>query len=374
MVQTERLVQTFCRMVSFDSPSYGEREICDFLTEHLTALGLRVQEDDAAQRIHGTAGNLYAYLPATQGMEQLPPLLFSGHMDTVEPSKGKKAIIHADGTITSDGSTVLGADDCAALAAILEALTVMQENHLPHRAIEILFSVAEETYCIGASVFDFSKIRAKEAYVLDLTGAVGGAAVQAPTLLSFRIAVQGKASHAGFHPEQGIHAICVAASAARRLQNGWLDENTIRNIGTIHGGTQTNIVPERCVVTGEIRSFDHEQAMRTWEETKRVFEEEARSLGADVEAEHTVHIHAYKTPEQHPVVQRFQRVCAKHGIPSNLCSTMGGSDNNPLSEHGLTGIVLATAMNNCHSCSEYSHVDELKKIAAITVDLMCSEE
>ena len=223
MVQTERLVQTFCRMVSFDSPSYGEREICDFLTEHLTALGLRVQEDDAAQRIHGTAGNLYAYLPATQGMEQLPPLLFSGHMDTVEPSKGKKAIVHADGTITSDGSTVLGADDCAALAAILEALTVMQENHLPHRAIEILFSVAEETYCIGASVFDFSKIRAKEAYVLDLTGAVGGAAVQAPTLLSFRIAVQGKASHAGFHPEQGIHAICVAASAARRLQNGWLD-------------------------------------------------------------------------------------------------------------------------------------------------------
>lgn len=69
MVQTERLVQTFCRMVSFDSPSYGEREICDFLTEHLTALGLRVQEDAAAQRIHGTAGNLYAYLPATQGME-----------------------------------------------------------------------------------------------------------------------------------------------------------------------------------------------------------------------------------------------------------------------------------------------------------------
>lgn len=114
--------------------------------------------------------------------------------------------------------------------------------------------------------------------------------VQAPTLLSFRIAVQGKASHAGFHPEQGIHAICVAASAARRLQNGWLDENTTRNIGTIHGGTQTNIVPERCVFTGEIRSFDHEQAMRTWEETKRVFEEEARSLGADVEAEHTVHI------------------------------------------------------------------------------------
>ena len=48
MVQTERLVQTFCRMVSFDSPSYEEREICDFLTDHLTALGLQVQEDDAA--------------------------------------------------------------------------------------------------------------------------------------------------------------------------------------------------------------------------------------------------------------------------------------------------------------------------------------
>lgn len=374
MVQKERLVQTFCKLVSFDSPSYGERNVCDFLIETLTALGLQVQEDHAAQKIRGDAGNVYAYLPATKGMEQLPPLLFSGHMDTVEPSHGKKAIVHEDGSITSDGSTVLGADDCSALTAIIEALTVIQENHLPHRAIEVLFSVAEETYCIGASVFDFSQIQSKEAYVLDLTGAVGGAAIQAPTLLSFRIAVTGKASHAGFHPEQGIHAICVAASAARRLKNGWLDENTTRNIGTIHGGTQTNIVPENCVVTGEIRSFDHEQAMRTWEETKRVFEEEARKLGAEVAAEHTVHIHAYQTPEQHPVVQRFQHICAKHGIASNLCSTMGGSDNNPLSEHGLTGIVLATAMNNCHSCEEYSNVDELERITAITIDLMCSEE
>ena len=373
MIQTERLVQNFCKLVSFDSPSYGERSICDYLTAALQQLGLTVTEDAAAETIGGNAGNLYAVLPATEGMEGLPPLLFSGHMDTVEPSRGKQAIVHADGTITSDGETVLGADDCAALAAILEALSVIQEQHLPHRTLEILFSAAEETYCIGIGAFDFHKLQAKEAYILDMSGPVGGAAIQAPTILSFRIMVQGKAAHAGFVPEDGIHAIAIAASAISNLRNGRLDAETTRNIGTISGGTQTNIVPETCMVSGEIRSFSHASAMAAWEETQMAFRRAAEQAGAALDMTHTIHVHAYHTPENHPVVKRFEAACQKQGISCFLRSTMGGSDNNPLSEHGITGIVLATAMNHTHSCTEYTSVSELERISSITVDLMCSE-
>ncbi|MCD8356139.1 MAG: M20/M25/M40 family metallo-hydrolase [Clostridia bacterium] len=374
MVCAKRLVQTFCDLVSFDSPSYGERNICDYLKKSLQQIGLTVTEDAAAEKIHGNAGNLYAVLAATKGMEQLPPLLFSGHMDTVEPSKGKRAVVHEDGMITSDGNTVLGADDCSALAVILEALTVIQANQLPHRRIEVLFSVAEEAYCIGMGAFDYTQLQAKEAYVLDMSGPVGGAALQAPTILSFQITVQGKASHAGFMPQAGVHAIGVAVSALQNLKNGWLDQGTTRNIGTISGGTATNIVPESCVLTGEIRSFSHGSAMQALEETKQAFETAAKQYGAVVSITHTIHVHAYQTPENHPVVKRFETVCEKQGIACNLCSTMGGSDNNPLSQHGMTGIVLATAMNNVHSCSEYTTVSELERIAAITVDLMCAEE
>ncbi|MCI6927200.1 M20/M25/M40 family metallo-hydrolase [Butyricicoccus porcorum] len=373
MIQTERLLQTFCTLVSFDSPSCGERKICDYLKETLKQLGLAVTEDDAAEKIGGTAGNIYAVLPATQGMESLPPLLFSGHMDTVEPSHGKQTVVHPDGTITSNGETVLGADDCAALAAILEALSVIQADQLPHRMIEVLFSAAEESYCTGIGMFDFNRIQAKEAYILDISGPVGGAATQAPTILSFRITVHGRASHAGFVPEAGIHAIAIAATAVHTLKNGWLDEQTTRNIGTISGGSQTNIVPELCVVTGEIRSFSHASAMAAWEETQTAFRDAVAQSGAELDMTHTIHVHAYHTPETHPVVKRFEAVCRKQGISCFLRSTMGGSDNNPLSEHGITGIVLATAMNNSHSCTEYTSIEELRRISAITVDLMCAE-
>lgn len=79
---------------------------------------------------------------------------------------GKKAVLHEDGTITSDGSTVLGADDLSGVCAILEALTSLKEDGTPHRPLELLFDVAEETYCAGIRQFDFSRLKSKEAYVL----------------------------------------------------------------------------------------------------------------------------------------------------------------------------------------------------------------
>ena len=103
------------------------------------------------------------------------------------------------------------------------------------------------------------------------------------------------------------------------------------------------------------------------------FRRAAEQAGAALDMTHTIHVHAYHTPENHPVVKRFEAACQKQGISCFLRSTMGGSDNNPLSEHGITGIVLATAMNHTHSCTEYTSVSELERISAITVDLMCSE-
>ena len=116
MTNRDRLLILFEQLIAFDSPSYGEREICDFIKGRLADLGIAVCEDGTAKKIGGNCGNLYAYV---DGALNLPPLLFCAHMDTVEPSRGKQMRIAADGTITSDGKTVLGADDCAGIAAIL---------------------------------------------------------------------------------------------------------------------------------------------------------------------------------------------------------------------------------------------------------------
>ena len=193
-------------------------------------------------------------------------------MDTVEPAKGKKAVSHEDGTVTSDGTTVLGADDLAGVTAIYEAVRHLIETKTPHRPIEILISTGEELYCKGANAFDYSQVQAKEAYVLDLSGAIGAAAYAAPTLVSFAAKIQGKAAHAGFHPEDGINSIQAAAHAIAQLPQGHVDESTTANIGKIGGGSGTNIVSESCVIEGEIRSLNHETAMELLETYHRTFQ------------------------------------------------------------------------------------------------------
>ena len=368
-VAKSRLLALFERLVSIDSPSFGEREMCDFIKERLARLGLTAREDSAAEKLGGTSGNLYCYV---EGELEKPPLLFSGHMDTVEPARGKKLVRGPGGLLTSAGDTVLGADDLAGVAAILEALETLLASGEPHRPLELLFSAAEEPYCVGVLQYDFSSLKSREAYVFDLTGPVGGAAYQAPTILSFTAVFSGRAAHAGFSPEEGVHAIQAAARAIAQIPCGRVGEATV-NIATISGGTASNIVPDRCSFTGEIRSFSDGEARRLLEEMRETMERAAAENGASVRLESVSECTAYCTDRSHPVVKRFEDACGALGLPVRLCQTFGGSDNNHFATHGITGIVVANAMNNCHSCGEYTSEEELERAANLALRLMTAE-
>ena len=369
-ISAERLLNMFGQLVALDSPSFGERAVCDCIAEKLTSLGLSPVEDDAAVRIGGNTGNLYTYVDGTL---PLPPLLFCAHMDTVEPSCGKPMRISDDGIITSDGTTVLGADDAAAIASILEALTALRLSDTPHRPIELLFTAAEEPYCVGIQVFDFSNLKAKQAYVFDLTGEMGSAAIQAPTILSFRAEFSGRAAHAGFSPESGIHAIQAAALAVTLLPRGRIGDATV-NIGTISGGTANNIVPDSCLFTGEIRSYSDRHATDLMSQIEQCIQESADAFGASATVSTQRHVTAYCLEKDSPVIARYERVCRQLGLTPALCSTFGGSDNNHLVQHGIQGIVPATAMFQCHTCQEYTTISDLTRAAQIVYALMTSQD
>lgn len=370
MTNKKRMLSLFEKLISFDSPSFGEREICDYIKTVLSELGVSASEDGAARHINGNCGNLLAWV---DGTIDLPPLLFCAHMDTVEPCRGKRMKIDQDGMITSVGETILGADDCSGIAAILEALTTLIESGVPHRPIEILFTVAEEPYCVGVRHLDFSSHKSKEAYVFDLTGAVGEAAYQAPTILSFQAVFNGRSAHAGFAPEQGVHAIQGACVAVSRIKCGHVGDATV-NIGTISGGIADNIVPDRCSVTGEIRSFSDKAAHDQLETISSTIKEAADDCGASVEIHSTVHCTAYQTPLNHAVIKRFYSACGQINLEPCLVQTFGGSDNNHLSLNGMAGLVVANAMNSCHSTSEYTTVEELENAANLALALMLSKE
>lgn len=371
MISGERITNEFIKLVSIDSPSFGEKEMGKYIKKRLLGLGFTVKEDYAGSKINGNCGNIYGFL---DGSKEMPPILFSAHMDTVEPSSKKQAELDRDGVIRSKGDTVLGADDCSGIVAILQALDEIKENNLIHRPMEVLFTVAEEQYGKGVKEFDFSQIISNEAYVLDLTGKVGTAAYKAPTILSFNVYVDGQASHAGFAPHMGIHAIQAAADAISKLKLGNIDDNTTLNVGIINGGVATNIIPDLCKVSGEIRSYSHDRTLEVAKEVRKQFETSADYFGAKIRFEVEIGCKAYETPKNHSVVRRFELACKTLNLPFSLQETFGGSDNNILAQVGIAGIVLSSAMNQCHSCNEYTTIDELVKITELTKVLMTSDD
>lgn len=370
-MRSNRLYETFRELTAVYSPAFGEQDFCGLLKHKLTALGVVCEEDNAGARIGGNCGNLYGFLT---GENPGTPLLFSAHMDTVEPAAGKESVLHEDGRITSSGATILGADDVSGIAVILEALTRLRETGTPHRSIELLFPVAEERYGAGSAVADYGRLHAKEGYVLDLGGAIGEAAHAAPTILSFTATVRGKAAHAGFSPKDGVHAISAAAKAIAKIPLGEPVPGVTCNIGMISGGEAGNIVPEACIVTGEIRSLSHSAVLEQWERVRSVFEEEANGAGATVSFAHRCEITAYETPLDSLVVRRFRRACEAMGIRCHIHSTLGGSDNNNFALHGIEGLVIACSMHDVHSTREYADLHEMEQCVRLVTSLMTEEE
>lgn len=376
MVDAGRITEEFRRLVSFDAPSYEEREIAGYLKKKLKSLGLSITEDAAAKELRkedqsrrNTASNIYAKLPGTKVGE---PVLFSAHLDTVSPGIGKKAIVRPDGTITSAGDTVLGADDVSGLTAILEALTVIREQNLPHPDIEILLTVAEEPYCSGSRFIEYERLTAKRGYVLDLTGPVGTAAIKAPSILSVEAVVKGQAAHAGFEPEKGINALTITATALTKIRTGRVRKDLTVNFGTIQGGTGKNIVPAEVITRGEIRSTNGRLALTEAERIRKVFREAAESYHGTVQVFITEHVRAYSVPKQTKTVRMYRKAVSEalRCTTPECIVTYGGSEANRLNEHGIETIVVACGMQNCHSTQESTTVEDLTRAASIVLALM----
>ena len=365
----DRLVKDFCGLVEIDSESLCEREMADAIKAKLETIGFEVTEDGAGEAVGGSAGNLFAVL---KGDPDIEPVLFSGHMDTVKPGIGKKAIIDEVGRITGSGTAVLGSDDLSGVVEIMEGVRLILASGEKHGDIEILFTIGEEIYGVGASEFDYGKLRSKTAYVLDLTGAPGEAAVKAPTIVSFEAVISGKPAHAGFEPEKGINAGIAAARAVSKIEQGHVNGNMTVNVGMISGGVATNIVMEECVIKGEVRGFDHEAVLDEALRIGDIFRLEGDALGASVKYGYKVHNKAFDIPADRPVCRHFVKACSSIGLPGRLIPTHGGSDNAVYVDKGIDGIVLSCGMYDVHSVGEYSFVEDLVTGAELVAALILS--
>lgn len=351
MTNEARIVKTFLQLVQIDSPTGHEGQIASVLTDMLRGMGLHVRGD--------AAGNVIATLDG-----EGEPILLSAHMDTVEPGRGIKPIVK-DGMITSDGTTILGGDCKAGIAAILETLQCLRDSGARHLPLEIVLSVAEEGGLNGAKKLDVSALRSKVGLVLDSGGPIGTIVRQAPSQDSLRVVIHGKASHAGAEPEKGINAIVVAAEAVAHMPLGRIDEETTANIGKISGGVATNIVPDRVEMAGEARSLKNEKLAAQTDRMVKAIETASARRGAkaDIEVHHAYD--AYFLPDDDPWIRQLVAACARAGFNPVLHSSGGGSDANIYNGKGLRCAVTSVGMAKGHTTEEYIAIADMVAAARL---------
>ncbi len=358
MVNTERLLATFLDLVQIDNPSGGEGPIAAHVRGLLEGMGLEVAED----ALH----NLLARVPG-EGQ----PLLLNAHMDSVAPCHGVRPLV-ADGVVRSSGDTVLGADDLAGVAAIVEGLRATLEQGQPHRAAEIVFTVQEEVGLRGAAQFDTGALAAREGVTLDSGGDFGGITVGAPSQDSLYVLVQGRASHAGVAPERGVNAIVVAAEALAAMPLGRIDDETTANFGIIKGGAATNIVPDRVELWGEARSHDQEKLVAQVQAMVAAFEEAARARGASVKIEIEHKYDAYRLALDLPIVQRVMAELRAMGHEPNPQISGGGSDVNIFAQRNLQVVNVSVGYREIHSTGESIAVADLERAAELVRRLLAA--
>lgn len=358
MIQRERLVRTFCELVTIDSPSGQEEEVARRLVRELESLGLEVERDDY--------GNVIAREP--DGGPN--PLLLSAHMDTVEPGRGIRPEVQGD-RIVSDGSTILGGDCKAGVAAILEAIRSVLEDGLGHRPFEVAFTREEEVGLVGARNLDFSRITAREAIVFDGEGPPNTITSASPTYVAFDVEVTGRAAHAGVEPEKGLSALRIAAQLVERLPQGRLDAETTFNIGTLQAGTVRNAVPEKATLQGEFRSTDPETLEALGLQVRRAVEDLRRANPeAIIELKVETQFEAYRLTEDDAMARKVKAALDRLGMAPVLKASGGGTDANIFRRHGIAAVVVGMAVTGMHTVRESVSVPDLVDAARLCEALL----
>ena len=357
-----RVLETFLDLVRIDSPTGFEGACAAYCAEKLRALGFTVRFDDSARATGSDTGNLIAELPGTN-----PGVLaLSAHMDCVDPCRGVEPRI-VDGIVVPTGPTVLGADDKAGLAAALETFARLVESGEPRPTLKAFFTVQEEIGLVGAKHLAPEDVTCDLCLVLDAEGSPGAIVTAAPTHYTFAAEFVGTASHAGVAPELGVSAIRTAADAIGRMRLGRLDEATTANVGSIHGGTATNVIPARCDVTGECRSLDRPTVEALKAEMDLAMHDAAEAAGGTVDIVWKREYEGFRCADDDVLVALVSDACRDVGLAPSTYPTGGGSDANIFAGNGVPVLALACGMQGVHSTNEQLAVADLLAVTDICV-------
>lgn len=351
----ERMIKQFMEMVKIDSESGNEAEFIDYLLGEFVKLGADARKD--------AYGNLVAKLPAEKSAGK-EPILLSCHADTVMPGQGIQPKIEK-GVIRSSGDTILGADDKAGIAEMLEALRTAKVRP----PIEVAISRQEEVGLLGVKNLDFSLLKAKHGFLLDNdtldTIVIGG-----PSYFAIDVEVKGRSAHAGMEPEKGINAILAAAKAIAALRLGRLDHETTANVGVIKGGIIRNGVPAAASFLAECRSLQHDKAQALADEMERIIQREVAAAGASAVIKTNNLCKAVQIAPDAWTVTTAQKALATVGITAKTTFITGFTDASIYNNHGIEMAVVGIGARDEHSTEEHIHIADMEKALAMLIEIL----
>jgi tripeptide aminopeptidase len=369
LAELPEVARVMARLCEIPSPSGQEGPVAEVVRAELRALGAELSEDDAAAALPAGCGNITAsFAPTVDGGT---PVMFCAHLDTV-PNLGPIEVDLVGGYLTNRHPTILGGDDKAAVAALLVAMRRIRDEGIPHAGVEIVLTPSEEIGLRGAAHFDTQRLRARMGFVYDHTGEIGGIVVSAPSLRRIEATFLGRSAHAGITPESGRSAIDAAARAITRMPLGRIDAETTANIGVISGGTATNVVSERCVVTAECRSRNERSLAAQLTAMLDALAWAGSEGEVDLETRVNNEFTGYQLSERDPQVALAATALRAAGHTPALVESGGGSDVNALLMKGFPAVNLCNGTIGIHTDAERISVASLEAMVDVSLALVAA--
>lgn len=381
-METETALQMVTDLIAIPGKSGEEGRVVEFLRRQLAEAGIdesAVSTDEAARHspVGGETGNLIVRLPGTRPG---PRRLLMAHIDTVPLCAGAEPVRRGEFLVPRDPQTALGGDDRAGAAVLLTTLLEIQRRNLPHPPLTFLWAVQEEIGLYGSRHVDLSRLGEPE-FCFNWDGREPNLAVVGATGdYNIAIEIEGIASHAGGHPEEGISAIGIAGLAvADLIENGWhglIDQDGrsgTSNIGVIHGGDATNVVTPQVSIRAEARSHDPEFRRRIVEEIRQAFERAAARLTNEAGETGRVHFEAdlkyeaFMLSQDAPVVRKALAAVEAVGLEPGTRVSNGGLDANWMTAHGFPTVTLGCGQHAIHTVKETLHVESFLQACRIAL-------
>lgn len=356
MVLKKKILKTFLDLVKIDSPSGQESNISKYIKGKLAKEGYECKED--------AYGNLISHISGKGN-----PFILSAHLDTVAPCHGVCAVIKGD-IIKSKGNTILGSDDKAGIAEILETIKYLKKAKIKHRPLELIFTKEEEVGLNGALHLNFNNFKAKEGLNLDKGGRAGLICLASPYRYLINIEVKGKSAHAGVDPEKGISAIKVAAEAITKVRLGKIDQETSINIGIFQGGENANSIAEYAIIKAEARSHEQAKALKQVDILKEAFITTAKKYKARIKFEFTEKYAGYKYDKQDSFIQKIKNTIIEQGRRPKFIKSGGGNDANIFAMHGIKVVAISYGGQEQHTTREWININEMIWMVKFLVEFL----